>query len=144
MIFCRLGVLLIALGLAACSDESTGPTEGGLTPEATALATQLRASGLAVQAGGDVDQPFFPVKGQILAAGPEQIQVFTFASPETAASAAATVSADGSQIGTSIVSWVAPPHFFRSGKLIVLYVGRDAPTLAALRTTLGAQFAGAA
>lgn len=40
------------------------------------------------------------------------------------------------------VDWIALPHLFRSGRVIVLYVGGDAETLLALRAVLGEQFAG--
>jgi hypothetical protein len=35
-----------------------------------------------------------------------------------------------------------PPHFYRSGRLIVLYVRDDAAVLLALESVLGTQFAG--
>jgi hypothetical protein len=41
-----------------------------------------------------------------------------------------------------IVDWVAPPHFFLKGRVLVLYVGSDPAVLAALRAVLGAQVAG--
>jgi len=41
-----------------------------------------------------------------------------------------------------MITWVATPHLFRSGKVIVLYVGDGASTLKVLETVLGPQFAG--
>ncbi|HEV2107022.1 MAG TPA: hypothetical protein VGR16_02025 [Thermomicrobiales bacterium] len=41
------------------------------------------------------------------------------------------------------MEWVAPPHFFRQGAVIVLYVGEDPAVLDLLEELLGAQFAGA-
>jgi hypothetical protein len=32
------------------------------------------------------------------------------------------VNADGAAVGTSSALWVGPPHFYRKGKLVVLYV----------------------
>ncbi len=52
------------------------------------------------------------------------------------------MSAGGSSIGTTMVTWVAAPHFYKSGRLIVLCVGDDAGVIAALEAALGAQFAG--
>ena len=40
------------------------------------------------------------------------------------------------------ISWIAPPHFFRKERVIVLYLGTDAKVLAVLTELLGAQFAG--
>lgn len=96
-----------------------------------------------MEASGEIEQPFFSVKGQVLAIGREQIQVFTFPNSDAAAMAAATVSPDGATIGTTSVLWVAPPHFYRSGNLIALYVGWDEKTISALRAALGNPFAGA-
>ena len=72
----------------------------------------------------------------------EDVQAFEFASAEEADTAAETVSADGSSIGTSMVGWVAPPHFYKAGKLIVIYVGSDSDVINALREAMGSQFAG--
>jgi len=41
-----------------------------------------------------------------------------------------------------MVSWVEPPHFFKSGNLIVLYVGEESSILEALHEILGPQIAG--
>ncbi|NIM93557.1 MAG: hypothetical protein GTO18_07580 [Anaerolineales bacterium] len=38
--------------------------------------------------------------------------------------------------------WVGAPHFFRSGKLVVLYLGSGESLLNALEAVLGPQFAG--
>ena len=72
----------------------------------------------------------------------EAVQVFEFDSTEEAATAASTVSADGSSIGTSIVTWVAPPHFYQVGKLIAIYVGIDSGVINILKEAMGSQFAG--
>ncbi|HXV96774.1 MAG TPA: hypothetical protein VEC93_00010 [Anaerolineae bacterium] len=40
------------------------------------------------------------------------------------------------------LSNVAVPHFYKTGKLIVLCVGDKQTTIAALETALGPQFAG--
>ncbi len=40
------------------------------------------------------------------------------------------------------VRWASTPHFFKRGKIIVLYVGTDKKILALLNSMLGEQFAG--
>ena len=52
------------------------------------------------------------------------------------------VSPDGSSVGNTMVSWVATPHFYRSGKIIVLYVGENQALTSTLQEVLGSQFAG--
>ena len=41
-----------------------------------------------------------------------------------------------------MVNWVATPHFYKTGKLIVLYVGDNMTVISTLETVLGPQFAG--
>ena len=94
---------------------------------------------------------YFAPQGQVLTVNGEDIQAFEFGSAEEADAAAGGVSATGSSIVTtmadgtqkaSMVTWVEPPHFYRAGKLIVLYVGCDGDVIDVLRETVGPQFAG--
>ena len=52
------------------------------------------------------------------------------------------VASDGSSIGGQVMMWMATPHFYKSGKLIVLYVGDEAAITTLLAGALGPQFAG--
>lgn len=106
------------------------------------LVNRLRTSGEKVQRAGRVDQPFFSVKGQIITVNGEQVQVFEYATTKTAEREAKSVSDTGSSVRTSMPRWVAPPHFYKSGRLIVLYVGEDSAVIEALESALGRQFAG--
>ena len=72
----------------------------------------------------------------------EALQVFEYATPARANTDARQVSADGTTIGTSKPTWMASPHFFKRGKMIVLYIGENQTVSDVLRTTLGNQFAG--
>lgn len=103
---------------------------------------QLRAKGAVVKRDEDVSQPFFSVKGQVLLINDEAVQVFEFRSVAVAEAEARRVNPAGTIIGTSSMSWMAPPHFYRQGKLIVLYVGDNARAKSLLENILGAQFAG--
>ncbi|MEO8434611.1 MAG: hypothetical protein ABI596_06925 [Pyrinomonadaceae bacterium] len=89
-----------------------------------------------------VSQPFFSVAGRIININGEALQVFEYATPAAANAEARRVSADGTTIGTSKPTWMATPHFFKSGKLIVLYIGGNQTILDLLRRTSGNQFAG--
>jgi hypothetical protein len=106
------------------------------------LINKLRAWGEKVGRAGKVSQPFFSVKGQIITVGDEQVQVFEYASTKTAEREASGVSGTGSSVGMSMPLWIAPPHFYKNGRLIVLYVGDNSAVLKALERTLGPQFAG--
>ena len=106
------------------------------------LAASLHTAGAVTETGGDVSQPFIDVPGQILLVNGVDVQVFEFSSAAAAADLAAQVSPDGSSVGTTMIMWVEPPHYFLSGRLIVLYVGENNDTLVMLAQALGPQFAG--
>ena len=106
------------------------------------LIDDLRFSGDDVEEGGDVRQPFFDVTGRTITVNGNSVQVFEYPSFDGARAAAAGIGADGSTIGTTSVMWIAPPHFYSSGMLIVLYVGDDDDLRDLLEGTLGSQIAG--
>lgn len=106
------------------------------------LEDDLRNAGAEVETGGDIDQPFFSVTGQLLTVNGADIQVFEYPSPSDAQTEAGKVGPDGSSIGTSMVMWIAPPHFYSKGTLIALYVGDDDGIQILLESALGSQFAG--
>lgn len=106
------------------------------------LMNKLRAGGERVGRAGKVSQPFLSVKGQIITIGGEQVQIFEYASAKAAKREAERVSGTGLSVGTSMPLWVAPPHFYKDGRLIVLYVGENSAVIKALESILGPQFAG--
>jgi hypothetical protein len=106
------------------------------------LVDSLEEAGAIVEPGGSVTQPFFTPPGQIIAVDGQDVQVFEFASVSDADTAASTVAADGSYIGTSMMTWISTPHFYKSGKLIVMYLGDESATIDVLVDVLGSQFAG--
>ena len=122
--------------------KSSKPREARAAGGLDTLVGAMKAQGLNVERAGGVSQPFFSVEGRALTVGGENVQVFQYRTAEAAAKEAGQVSPDGSGTGTSMVSWVGTPHFFRGGKLIVLYVGDNPKVLEALRAHLGQQFAG--
>ncbi|MFQ5969191.1 MAG: hypothetical protein ACE5J2_01665 [Nitrososphaerales archaeon] len=108
----------------------------------SSLIDNLHSTGAIVEPSGEVSQPFFSVKGQVIKVNGDDVQVFEYADSTAADSEAGLVSPDSSSIGTSMVHWVATPHFYKSEKLIVLYVGDNMAVIDALEAVLGPQFAG--
>ena len=147
-------LLLLALGLSACagqqaaaSTESPKQTQASSTEaqpvtEMTSLVDALRAEGATVESSEPVEQPFFSVGGEILKVNGADVQIFEYETPEAMEADAAKVAPDGGSIGTSMVSWMEPPHFYKAGRIIVLYVGQDKAVLDLLESVLGHQFAG--
>ena len=91
---------------------------------------------------GDVEQPFLSIKGVMIKVHGEDVQVFQYANAVAADGEAAPISRDGMAVGTRKIFWIGQPHFFKQGKLLVLYVGNEDKVLTALQTVLGRQFAG--
>jgi len=106
------------------------------------LINKLKTGDERVARKGKVEQPFFSVKGQIITIGDQDVQVFEYRSLKAAELDASKISSTGSSAGTSMPMWIAPPHFFKNGRLIVLYVGEKPSVLKALEDVLGPQFAG--
>ncbi len=106
------------------------------------LIERLRAGGASVEPAGEVDQPFFSVAGNAIRLDGEYVQVFQYPTPAAAETEARRVSRDGSAIGTVKPHWIGTPHFYRQGRLLVLYLGDEKRVIQALEDVLGRQFAG--
>ncbi len=134
-------LMLGAYGLG-CSNEKPTVAHNGPATDYVSLVDNLRQDGATVEPAAEVSQPFFAVNGSIIVVNGEDVQVFEYADAVAAAAEAVLVSSDGSSVGTSMVGWVATPHFYNTGRLIVLYVGDSAAVTDALESALGSQFAG--
>lgn len=142
----RLGSIGVAVILTfACGSEVTGVVSPGASRPITNLAqliSRLRSRGHKVTRKERVEQPFLSVKGRIIKLDDQDVQVFEYRTTHEAQLDASKISPTGSAAATSMPLWVAPPHFFKTGRLIVLYVGEDQSILDALKDILGPQFAG--
>ena len=144
-----LSVLLVvsALTVSGCG---SAPTDGAAnaSPEPLAVEDQaslisaLQAAGATVEVGEPVTQVFFNPEGNIIKVNGADVQVFEYESPKAMENEASQVAPDGGSIGTSMVNWVDSPHFYKTGRLIVLYIGSDETILGLLENALGPQFAG--
>jgi len=129
--------ILVLLLLPACAPAADTACES-----VNSFAIALRADGAEVEIAELISQEFFSVPAQHLVVNGEDLQVLAYPSVEVARQDAALVSADGYEIGTAMVTWIATPHFFQCDKLIVLYLGDNADIFALLEGRLGPQFAG--
>ncbi len=128
--------------LAPTTESTSGRAAPRERLSADRVAAQLQAAGLEVERKGSVRQPFFTVPAKVLAIGADEIEVFEFASAQDSEKAAATVSADGGTIGTSAMHWMAPPHFHRRSRTILIHLGSTAEVRSAIERIAGAAFAG--
>lgn len=142
-------LFVVAVGSTACGGKLSvsnqpqqGKSHGGPVTDYASLIDNLRAAGVSVEPEGEVDQPFFSVKGMMIKVRGEDVQVFQYSNAAAADAQAALVSPSGSAVGTTRLHWLGPPHFYRKGKLLVLYVGDNDGVLRTLEVVLGRQFAG--
>lgn len=146
----KLLILLIGvvvLSLSACAsvrdvtpgaDDSGQPTEGDVGAAGSEeLVDGLREADAQVEISGSVEQPFFPVSGQVLEVNKSQVQVFEFEDQDARQQVSDTISASGDQIGTSLPSWIDQPNFWAEGRLIVLYIGQNQSLVDLLSSVLG-------
>ena len=140
----RILGLVVAVTLPGCTHASP-PAPSGQS-SADTLSRNLRAQGLAVTRNGTAPAdafPFFTVRAARLVVSGEDVNVFEYATAGLAATDAAKVSPSGSPIGTSQITWISMPRFYRKDQLIVIYVGSNVTVVRALETVMGKPFAGA-
>ena len=141
-------VLLVAgMLVQACGSAPTETPEGAGRPgpETQALAMALQREGASVELAEIMpssSHPYFSTPAARYAVNGESLYFFEYATEDDAGGEAGGIAPDGASIGMSQVSWVADPHFYRSGGVIALYVGRQSATLALLEKVLGQQIAG--
>ena len=151
-------LLVFALVIVGCTSNAPAPTPLSPSPSETISAgtashgnpigghvefvDALRAAGAGVEPSESVSQPFFTPEGNILKVNGADVQVFEYENEEAMESEASQVAPDGGSIGTTMVTWMDTPHFYKAGHIIVLYVGSDTKILSLLEEILGAQFAG--
>lgn len=143
-----LAVVALALSIAACGNES--PSEGRevidradeIEPGTPTFGVYnaLKAMGTPVEVGGEVRQPFFEDRGRILRVNGAEVELFEFDSKEDADEAAEQIGAAGTISGQP--AWSAPPHWYRTDRVLMLYLGSDPSVRAALEAAAGSQFAG--
>lgn len=141
ILFSCLLFTLMVLGACNGQEELAVPQDSAVT-DLDSLVESLQANGATVEKADPVSQPFFKPQGQVLVVNGQDVQVFEYDSEASANAEADLVAPDGSSVGTSIMTWIATPHFYKSGKLIVLYVGDQDDTINVLEAVLGTQFAG--
>jgi len=76
----------------------------------------------------------------------ERISVYLYNNSDSMEKDASYISSDGFSYNhpqnTVLVEWAAPPHFFNSENMIILYVGENSEIIHALEELVGPQFAG--
>ena len=145
-----ISLIIVLLLVSACSSlqlvEGSNPyvnsSSDDVVKDKASFIAALTESGAEVEVNGEVEQSFFGVTGETIKVNGNDVQVYEYESKETMEADAAQVATDGGSVGTSMITWMATPHFFKNGQILALYIGEDAATVELLKATLGEQFAG--
>jgi hypothetical protein len=135
---------VFAQAMSACGTGATPTlsTEPLIVEDQASFLAALRAEGATAEVVDSISQDFFSVEGQIITVNGAEVQVFEYESAEGMENAASQVAPDGGSIGTSMLTWIETPHFYKTGRIIVIYIGSDEKILNLLQTIMGPQFAG--
>jgi hypothetical protein len=129
-------LIVLAMWLMNCSHHQPSNWDGGSVVDYRSLVDALRAAGHSVEPAEEISQPFLSVKGRRLIVDGESVQVFEYENNAAAEAEAVLIPPVNMR-----VFWVATPHFYKKGKLIVLYVGDQTAITETLTVLLGPQFA---
>ncbi len=146
------GTMLLLV--VACGATTPVASHSRIIKDHVSFVDALRAKGLTVDIVGSVEQPFLQVDGTTLHVSggglkePAELQSFNYDDRDLGTDGLKAAAEDANQIElngnprTVRINWIAPPHFFRKERVLVIYLGSDANTLALLTELLGPQFAG--
>jgi hypothetical protein len=139
-------IVLLVVVTTGCGGPAT---EGRTTPSPSraadpvaTLVNEIEASGTQVTPLGPFNPDPLGGRGVGLCLDGQAVSVYVYATAEERAAVTARVDrADPSNIGTASMAWAGNPRFWERDRLIVLYLGHDGETVAALSDVLGQAFA---
>ena len=114
------------------------------------LLRYLRDSGASIVEKGEISVGFFDIEGRRVAVNESNIEVYEYANAEAMEAEASCVSPEGCSFRKGkgniaevcFVDWIAPPHFYKAGRIIAFYCGDNDSIINLLENVLGTQFAG--
>src|SRR4030042_5597510 len=110
-------LFLLVLGILINSGCTAG--KAAQVTDYNSLVTSLRDAGANVESNGTINQSFLSVQGRVIRVNSADVQVFEYPDENAANREAALVSADGGSVGTTMITWGAPPHFYKAGTIMV-------------------------
>jgi hypothetical protein len=142
------GCIVVAVIIVVIA--TLGPKPSQPATDYSTLLRYLRDSGASIGEEGEIDEEFFDIEGREVIVNESTIEVYEYANAEAMEAEASCVSPDGFGITKERgdlgvhkeVNWIALPHFYKSGRIIVMYIGNDSSIISLLENALGKQFAG--
>ncbi len=144
---------LVTTGLACGNGEAAPNAAPTIVYDYKSLIVDLGSAAATLEefAGPPESSIGFSVGGPRVAVNGGMIQVYEFPDTHAADTEAEYVSPDGYNITVPLgggrtrsthSDWVAPPHYYKKGRVIVRYVGDSMAVQEVLEAVLGPQFAG--
>lgn len=145
--FVKCALALVLASAMACQPYFTQPSEpAGVArvDRVERLVSSLRAKGVTVATRGETSHErngYFSVSSKDLEAGGALLKAFEYDSEAKADADARLIGVNGQPNPNATIDWIASPHFFRQGPLIVIYFGCSADILLILTDLLGISIA---
>jgi hypothetical protein len=98
----------------------------------------LRGAGGMVKPAGEFSEPFFRAGGRVVDVDGTLVLVFEYSNERDREAESELISADGSSVGSTHITWTDQPNFWAGGRVIVQYLGSDHKVLGLLHNALGA------
>ena len=138
----KIAIGALGLSAAACSRPATVPSDPVTSHIGTVdqLVGSLRAQGKSVSVGDETSPQrngYFSVPSRDVLIGGARLKAFEYDTAGKADADAALISAEGQPNPRAAIGWIAAPHFYKQGQLIVLYVGCATDIVAALESLVG-------
>jgi len=138
--------------IAAIGTPLATPLSPKIVTNYSSFLDYLRDSGASIRDEGETGRGlFYDAEFRIVEADGIFIQVYEFASAKDMEADASGVSRYGTQITkdwgngkatTVFVNWIGKPHFYKAGRIIVIYIGDNYSMISLLQNGFGKQFAG--
>lgn len=138
-------LLLLCFILSGCGSQSTDDKGPSLTY--SAFMQKLHQKGITTTTTQALNVDLFSGTAHGVTIQMEHISVFEYKTNAAMQADANRISSDGSTLhnqngSASAVDWIAPPHFYKAGRILVFYVGTSQYVTSLLQSILGSQFAG--
>ena len=140
-----LSLLFLCFILMGCGGQQSDDKGTSLTY--SAFVQKLQQKGVSTATTNAFNADLFSGTAHGLVIQNEHISVFEYETNDAMQAEANNISSDGSTIhnqngSTAAIDWIAPPHFYKAGRIIVFYVGKSQHITSLLQSILRPQFAG--
>lgn len=125
-----------AMLLNGCSGE---PSAGQLRFGYAETVQSLVEIGASIEEVGTADGTPFSVEAHHVIVDGQSTWVYEYSTADERERDSVTIAMEGWSVNNSPIEWIATPHYWLHGRVIVVYVGDDDAVIALLTEALGSQ-----